>query len=172
MKTGLAIIVITLLLASISYADKIEYIKSKDDIIFHTPDMFKFSDAGKISEFKGVIDRVYFTASDLKLVDLYQFNTDKVKITKQLCFNFIQKIFSIRNSKVSKFKYMRIEESNKGPICEAYLTDKNEVKEDPYIRLITAGFVNAKANVLVYHPVSKVTDDKITETRRFWNNLR
>ncbi|MGZ3690914.1 MAG: hypothetical protein ACXVAX_05405 [Pseudobdellovibrio sp.] len=170
MKPG--VMAAVLLLALNVFADKVEYIKSIDDIIFHTPDMFKFADAGKISEFKGVIDRVYFTASDMKLVDLYQFGTDKVKVDKQLCFNFIEKIFSIHNSKIFKFNYMRIENSNKGSVCEAYLADKNVVKEDPYLRLITVGFVNAKATVLVFHPVSTVTDDKITEMRKFWNNLR
>jgi hypothetical protein len=33
------------------------------------------------------------------------------------------------------------------------------------------GFINAKANVLVYHP-RNIEDDKITEVRKFWNSLR
>lgn len=162
---------IVILFSSATYAEKKEYIKSKDDIVFHTPDMFKFSDAGKISEFKGVIDRVYFSSSDLKLVDFYQFTTDKVKVDKNLCADFIQKIFAIKTSKVAKYKYLKLESSNKGQVCEAFLTDKNEVKEDPYLRYVFVGFVNAKANVLVYHPVT-ISDDKITEMRRFWNSLR
>ena len=163
--------VMAILISVSVYAEKKEYIKSKDDIVFHTPDMFKFSDAGKISEFKGVIDRVYFSSSDLKLVDFYQFNTDKVKVDKNLCAQFIQKIFAIKTSKVAKYKYLKLEGSNKGQVCEVYLTDKNVVKEDPYLRYSFIGFVNAKAIVLVYHPVI-INDDKITEMRRFWNSLR
>lgn len=167
----LKIFILMVISFSVVQANKEEVIRSKEDIIFHTPDMFKFSDVGKISEFKGVIDRVYFTSSDLKMVDLYQFKTEEVKVNQDLCMAFIEKIFSLKTSRLYSLKSLRIEISNKGNICEAHIADKNKVKEDPYIRFVTVGFVNAKANVLVYHPRS-IEDDKITEIRKFWNSLR
>lgn len=160
-----------LLLSVSALASDSEVIKSKDDIVFHTPDMFKYSDAGKILEFRGVIDRVYFSSHDLKMVDLYQFTTEAVKVNKTMCMNFVERIFGLSNSKLFKLKNFKIGSSNKGAICEVFITDVNKVKEDPYLRYVTIGFVNAKANVLVYHPNS-LTDDKISEIRKFWNNLR
>jgi len=164
-------ILIAIFLSLTALAADNEYIKSKDDIVFHTPDMFKFSDAGKISEFRGVIDRIYFSSHDLKMVDLYQFSTDEVKVSKSMCMNFIERIFGISQSRLFKLKTFKIGTSNKGAICEVFITDVNKVKEDPYLRYATIGFVNAKANVLVYHPTS-LTDEKISEIRKFWNNLR
>jgi hypothetical protein len=81
----LKVLALVIISFSVVQANKEEVIRSKEDIIFHTPDMFKFSDVGKISEFKGVIDRVYFTSSDLKMVDLYQFKTEEVKVNQDLC---------------------------------------------------------------------------------------
>ena len=170
-KLLLALMVFSLFVLSSAYANKEEVIRSKEDIVFHTPDMFKFSNVGKISEFKGVINRVYFTTSDLKMVDLYQFKTDEVKVTPDLCMLFIEKIFSLKTSRLYSLKSMKIELSNKGNICEAHIADKNKVKEDPYTRIVTIGFINAKANVLVYHP-SSIQDEKISEIRKFWNSLR
>lgn len=151
-----------------------EYIKSKDDIVFHTPDMFKFSDVGKISEFRGVIDRVYFKSHDLKMVDLYQFKTDAVKVDKELCMYFVEKIFALSKSKIFELKTFKIEDSNKGKICEVYIADKVKQKKevDSYYRFASIGFVNAKANVLVYHPKAGINDEKITEVRKFWSSLR
>ena len=93
-----------LLFTMTSWGQNQEFIKSKEDIVFHTPDMFKFSDAGKISEFKGVIDRTYFVSSDLKLIDLYQFNTDVVKVSDELCSEFVERIFALKASKLFKMK--------------------------------------------------------------------
>jgi hypothetical protein len=150
-----------------------DFIKSKEDIIFHTPDMFMFSDIGKISEFKGVIDRLYFTSSDLKMVDLYQFKTEAVKVDKELCSEFIEKIFALSKSNLFELKSLIIENSNKGNICEAFIADKKKpTKEsEAYYRYASIGFVNAKAKVLVYHP-KKISDEKINEIRKFWNSLR
>lgn len=170
-KIALVISALIVLAFSVVQANKEEVIRSKEDIIFHTPDMFKFSDVGKISEFKGVIDRVYFTSSDLKMVDLYLFKTEAVKVSQDLCMTFIEKIFSLKTSRLYALKSLKIETSNKGGICEVHIADRNKVKEDPYIRFVTVGFVNAKAYVLVYHPKS-IEDDKITEIRKFWNSLR
>lgn len=170
-KLMLAVIALFMFSFSVVQANKEEIIRSKEDIIFHTPDMFKFSDVGKISEFRGVIDRVYFTSSDLKMVDLYQFKTEAVKVNQDLCMSFIEKIFTLKTSRLYSLKSLKIELSNKGNICEAHITDKNKVKEDPYIRFVTVGFINAKAHVLVYHPKS-IEDEKITEARKFWNSLR
>lgn len=152
-------------------ANKDEVIRSKEDIIFHTPDMFKFSNVGKITEFRGVIDRVYFTHGDLKMVDLYQFRTDAVKVSEDLCMTFVERIFALKTSRLYELKYVKIENSNKGNVCEVFISDKNKVKEDPYLRYVTVGFINAKAHVLVYHPRS-LDDAKITEIRKFWNSLR
>jgi hypothetical protein len=171
MKLVLVLTSLMLIASDFALANKEEVIRSKEDIIFHTPDMFKFSDVGKISEFRGVIDRVYFTSSDLKMVDLYQFKTDEVKVNQDLCMAFVEKIFSLKTSRLYSLKSLKIESSNKGNICEAHIADRNKVKEDPYIRFVTVGFINAKANVLVYHPKS-IQDDKITEIRKFWNSLR
>lgn len=171
------LIVITILLSSLNLVAQAktgeEYIKSKDDIVFHTPDMFKFSDVGKISEFRGVIDRIYFKSSDLKMVDLYQFKTDAVKVDKELCMNFVEKIFALSSSKLFELKTFKIEDSNKGKICEVYIADKAKPKKDTdaYYRFASIGFVNAKANVLVYHPKG-INDEKISEVRKFWSSLR
>jgi hypothetical protein len=170
-KIILAALALVVVSFSVVQANKEVVIRSKEDIIFHTPDMFKFSDVGKISEFKGVIDRVYFTSSDLKMVDLYQFKTEEVKVSQDLCMLFVEKIFSLKTSRLYSLKSLKIENSNKGNVCEVHIADKNKVKEDPYIRFVTVGFINAKPNVLVYHPRS-IEDEKITEVRKFWNSLR
>lgn len=150
-----------------------EVIKSKDDIAFHTPDMIKFSDAGKISEFRGVIDRTYFTSHDLKKVDLYQFNTDLLKVDNAICMDFIEKIFALSKSSLFQVKTFKIIDSNKGKVCEVLITNINKPKkkDESYFRFASIGFVNAKANVLVYH-LNGIDDDKITEARLFWNSLR
>lgn len=150
-----------------------EVIKSKDDIVFHTPEMIKFSDAGKISEFRGVIDRVYFTSHDLKMVDLYQFNTDSLKVDNSLCMGFVEKIFTLSKSNIFQVKTFKIIDSNKGKVCEVLITNKIKAqkKGESYFRFASIGFVNAKANVLVYH-LNGINDDKITEARLFWNSLR
>lgn len=150
-----------------------DIIKSKDDIVFHTPDIIKFSDAGKISEFRGVIDRVYFNSHDLKMIDLYQFNTETLKVSDEFCTKIIEKIFAVSKSRIFQVKSFKIIESNKGKVCEVLITDKEKPKkkEKPYLRFATIGFINAKANTLVYHPI-EINDDKITEARQFWNNLR
>ena len=150
-----------------------EIIKSKDDIVFHTPDTLKFSDIGKISEFRGVIDRVNFTAQDLKMIDLYQFNTDLLKVDNSLCLEFIEKIFAVSVSNVFQVKTFKIIDSNKGKVCEVLVTNKtkSKKKEETYFGFVSIGFVNAKANVLVYH-LKGINDDKITEARLFWNSLR
>lgn len=150
-----------------------EIIKSKDDIIFHTPDMFKFSNIGKISEFRGVIDRIYFTSGDLKMIDLYQFKTDALKVDKELCMSFVEKIFALSRSRLYELKTFKIVESNKGNVCEVFIADKVKTKhkDDAYYRFVSIGFINAKAHVLVYHP-KDVDDNKITEARKFWNSLR
>ena len=171
LKVMKSLLLLSLILTSVSYANEQVIVRSKEDIVFHTPDMFKFSDVGKISEFRGVIDRTYFSSSDLKMIDFYQFNTDDVRVSNSLCLSFIEKIFALKRSKLYKLKYLRIEPSNKGNVCEALVTDKNTVKEDPYLRVVTVGFVNARASVLVYHPRS-IEDSKITEIRKFWNSLR
>ena len=172
-KCFISFILLNLLLSQAAVYAQVpqEYIRSKEDIIFHTPDMFKFSDVGKISEFRGVIDRTYFTASDLKMIDLYLFKTEAVKVEKSLCLEFIEKIFALKSSKLFKLASLKIESSYKGSVCEALIIDRNKVKEDPYIRYITVGFINAKANVLVYHPKS-ISDEKISEIKKFWNSLR
>ena len=162
-----------LLLFSVQLHAANEIIKSKDDIVFHTPDMIKFSDAGKISEFRGVIDRVYFTSHDLKMIDLYQFNTDLLKVDNSLCMEFIEKIFAVSKSNVFQIKTFKIIDSNKGKVCEILVTNKTKPKkkEETYFRFASIGFVNAKANALVYH-LKGINDDKITEARLFWNSLR
>lgn len=171
-KLFLTLIIIAMQLSQPAAAqNQQEYIRSKEDIIFHTPDMFKFSDVGKISEFRGVIDRTYFGSSDLKMIDLYHFKTEEVRVDKRLCMEFVEKIFALRASKLFKLGSLKIESSNKGNVCEILIIDRNKVKEDPYIRYVTVGFVNAKANVLVYHPKS-ISDEKITEIKKFWNSLR
>lgn len=164
---------ILLLLLSLQVFAADEIIKSKDDIVFHTPDMFKFSDVGKISEFRGVIDRVYFTSHDLKMIDLYQFKTEANKVDKDLCMDYVEKIFAVNKSKVFEVKNFKIVESKKGNVCEVLVADKvaPKKKENAYYRFASIGFVNSKANVLVYHPKS-INDDKITEIRQFWNSLR
>lgn len=162
-----------LLLLSVQLHAANEFIKSKDDIVFHTPDKIKFSDTGKISEFRGVIDRVYFTSHDLKMIDLYQFNTELLKVDNSLCMEFIEKIFAISKSNVFQVKTFKIIDSNKGKVCEVLVTNKSKPKkkEESYFRFASIGFVNAKANALVYH-LKGVNDDKITEARLFWNSLR
>lgn len=147
------------------------FISSKEEIQINTPETFKFSSVGKIPEFRGVINRIYPQSSDLQLIDLYQFNTDAVKVTNELCMSYVEKIFGLSKSKLFSLKTMTMEKSNKGQVCEVFISDTNKVKEDPYLRYLTIGFVNAKANVLVYHP-SSITDAKISEIRKFWENLR
>ena len=164
---------IFLLLVSLQLFASSEIIKSKDDIVFHTPDTFKFSDVGKIPEFRGVIDRVYFTFYDLKMIDLYQFKTEAIKVNNTICMDYVEKIFTIAKSNIYELKTLKIVDSNKGKICEVVLSDKviPKKKEDSFQRLVTIGFINTKANVLVYH-LKGVSDDKITEARQFWNSLR
>lgn len=148
-------------------------IKSKDDIVFHTPDTFQFTDIGKISEFRGIIDRVYFVHHDLKMIDLYQFKTDMLKADKEICMSFAEQIFNLSSSKVYELKSFKVANSNKGKVCEIYIADKvkPKKKEDSFQRFVTVGFINTKANVLVYHPHG-MTDDKTSEIRQFWNSLR
>lgn len=162
-----------LLLFSVQLHAANEIIRSKDDIVFHTPDMIKFSDTGKISEFRGVIDRVYFTSHDLKMIDLYQFNTELLKVDNALCMEFIEKIFAVSKSNIFQVKTFKIIDSNKGKVCEVLVTNKTKPKkkEESYFRFASIGFVNAKANALVYH-LKGIDDDKITEARLFWNSLR
>lgn len=135
--------------------------------------MIKFSDTGKISEFRGIIDRLYYTSHDLKMIDLYQFNTDLLKVDNELCMDFIEKIFAISKSNIFQVKTFKIIDSNKGKVCEVLVTNKfkTKKKEESYFRFISIGFVNAKANALVYH-LRGIDDDKITEARLFWNSLR
>lgn len=148
-------------------------IKSQEDISFVSVDKMKVSAAGKISEFKGVIERTYFGIKDLKVVDLYQFNTDKIKVNEALCAEYIEKIFGLKDSKLFEIKSLKLAESNKGKICEIYVTDKKKQKNksEEFHRLASIGFVNAKLNVLVYH-LSDFNDAKIQEARKFWNSLR
>ena len=162
-----------LLLFSLQLHAANEVIKSKDDIVFYTPDTIKFSDTGKISEFRGVIDRVYFTSHDLKMIDLYQFKTELLKVDNNLCMEFIEKIFAVSKSNIFEVKTFKIIDSNKGKVCEILVTNKSKPKkkEESYFRFASIGFVNAKANALVYH-MKGVDDDKITEARLFWNSLR
>jgi hypothetical protein len=146
-------------------------VKSKEEIAFHTPESFKFSSVGKIPEFRGIVERVFPKSIDLQMIDLYQFKTDAVKVTQELCMQYVEKIFGLKNSKLYALKTISMEKSNKGAVCEAFISDTNKVKEDPYLRYITIGFVNAKAVALVYHPTS-LNDEKTTEIRKFWENLR
>lgn len=165
--------ILLLLLLSLQIFAADEIIKSKDDIVLRTPDMFKFSDAGKISEFRGVVDRINFTHSDLKMADLYQFNTEAVKVDKALCMDFIEKIFALSKSNFIQLKIFKIVDSNKGKVCEALITEKvkPKSKNEVYYRFVSIGFINAKANVLIYHP-NDINDDKISEIRKFWSSLR
>lgn len=161
------------LLFSIQVFASGEIIRSKDEIVFNTPDKIKFSDIGKIPEFRGVIDRIYFTSSELKRIDLYQFNTDQLKVDNELCMKFVEKIFAVSQSTLFHVKTFKIIDSNKGKVCEVLITNKytTKRKEELYFRFATIGFVNAKANALVYH-LKGIDDDKITEARLFWNSLR
>ena len=167
MKIIIAILFLSMNLA----AAEQNFIKSKDEIQFHSPENFKFSSVGKIPEFRGVISRVFPQSNDLQMLDLYQFKTDDVKVSEKLCLDFVEKIFGLSKSKLFSMKTLTVEKSNKGNVCEVFITDTNKVKEDPFLRYVTVGFINAKANVLVYHP-SSISDAKISEIRKFWEILR
>lgn len=147
------------------------FVKSKEEILFRSPETFKFSSVGKIPEFRGVLERISAQTADLQMVDLYQFKSDAVKVSKELCMSYVEKIFGLSQSKLFALKTFSIEKSNKGQVCEVFISDVNTVKEDPYLRYATIGFVNAKATAVIFHPTS-VNDAKVSEIRKFWENLR
>lgn len=148
-------------------------IQSKEKINFLKPEDVKFSGVSKISEFTGIIERINPTTLDLKMVDVYQFKSKALKVDKKLCATFVEKMFAISKSKLYGIKSFKVVESNKGDICQYYISDKVKLQknEEEYHRLVLIGFINAKAHAIVFHPES-VNDDKIKEALQAWNDLR
>ena len=162
------LVYLVLFMHSLSFA----VVKSKEEIVFNTPEKIALAKVGKIAEFKGVIERLNFKHTDLKFVDLYQFKTEKVKVSKELCTEYVEKIFGLKDSKLFEIKSLKMVDSNKGEICDVFVSDKIKPKKDaPYQRLVVVGFLNANPHVLVYH-LQSFKNEKVEEARQFWNSLR
>lgn len=170
MKKALALVIIHFFYYATA---AVHTIQSKEKINFLKPNDVKFSAVSKIPEFTGIIERINATSRDLKMVDVYQFKSKALKVDKKICTTLAEKMFALSKSKLYGIKSFKIVESNKGDICQYYLSDKVELQknEEGYHRLVLIGFINTKAHAIVFHPDS-VNDEKIKETLQAWNNLR
>ena len=170
---GRTAMIVFFLLFSFQVFSAENLMQSKEKINFYQAADLKIATMGKIPEFTGIIERINPTAPDLKMVDVYQFKSKALKVDKKLCATFVEKMFAISKSKLYGIKSFKVVESNKGDICQYYISDKVKLqkKEEEYHRLVLIGFINTKAHAIVFHP-DAVNDIKTSEALQFWNDLR
>ncbi len=164
---------ILLILYSLSTLASTEVVTSKEEIIFYTPDKFKFSDVGKIKEFVGIIERRQSNQAEMRMIDLYQFKTDIIKVDEKYCKNIIDKVFAIKKSKLYELVSFKILDTNKGKVCETLISGKKgaKISGEEFHRLMYIGFINTKSNAIVFRP-SKITYGLLEESLKFWNSLK
>lgn len=166
-----------MLSCTISFAKR--NIQSLDEMTFHSAKEMPILSLGKIPEYLGVIERTVFNKPQLRTLDIYQFETESIKINQELCQKTIEKTFAISKLEFTEQKSIQLLTTKKGTLCIVVLGDKslppkpkNILDPRPQYKLIVIGFNNSILTETVAHMESDPSLDHFDELKTFWERLR
>lgn len=148
-------------------------VTSKEEIQFVPRGQRAFVDETKPEGFKGVIKRVNEHQADIRLIDLYEFPSEKsTAMTKSLCDKVLVKIFGPASASGLTLSSLKMQQTPMGSVCEVQLDDTL----DPHARIperrILIGMLKFKPQALVFK-LSQKSDAATRESiLKFWKGLR